>query len=207
MNTEIDLLGTEQTWIKGEKDNIRLFKVNTHDRHWILRNETHTTGFHPLTGENEKITNNSLPTEADIARLICVHPESKCLNVPLSICCLIHHADKIGASDQNLLQMLFYVFKKHQPQTYFAGNPKKSTLRSLMVSLQLYCSCEEQITQISLELSKFSRHPGELAILYNVQCTHCTNQLLETSSAVLCTHTVQLNCSPMWKQLLLPGWT
>ena len=24
--------------------------------------------------------------------------------------------------------------------------------------------------------------------LYNVQCTHCTNQLLETSSAVLCTH-------------------
>ena len=26
------------------------------------------------------------------------------------------------------------------------------------------------------------------AFLYNVQCTHCTNQLLETSSAVLCTH-------------------
>jgi hypothetical protein len=43
--------------------------------------------------------------------------------------------------------------------------------------------------------------------LYNVQCTHCTNQLLETSSAVLCTHTVKLNCSPKWKQLLLPGWT
>ena len=52
--------------------------------------------------------------------------------------------------------------KKHQPQTYFAVNPKKSTLRSLMSSLQLYCSCTEQITQISLELSKFSRHPGEL---------------------------------------------
>ena len=31
-----------------------------------------------------------------------------------------------------------------------------------MSALQLYCSCEDQITQISLELSKFSRHPGEL---------------------------------------------
>ena len=131
-------LGTEIQWIKGEKDSIRLLKVNTHDRHLILRNETHTTGFHPLTGENEKITNNILPSEADIARLICVHPESKCLNVPLSICCLIHHADKIGASDQNLLQMLLMFLKKHQPQTYFAVNPKKSTLRSLMGSLQLY---------------------------------------------------------------------
>jgi hypothetical protein len=26
--------------------------------------------------------------------------------------------------------------------------------------------------------------------LYNVQCTHCTNQLMETSSAVLCTHSI-----------------
>ena len=29
--------------------------------------------------------------------------------------------------------------------------------------------------------------------MYNVQCTHCTNQLLETSSAVLCTHNEEVD--------------
>jgi hypothetical protein len=43
--------------------------------------------------------------------------------------------------------------------------------------------------------------------MYIVQCTHCTNKLLETSSAVLCRHTVQLNCSPTWKQLPLQAWS
>ena len=116
VNTQINQLGAEIAWIKGEKESIRFLKVNSHDRHWILRNEDHITGFHPLTGVNEKITNNPLPTEADISRLICVHPESKCLNVPLSICCLIQHADKTGASDQNLLQMILMFLKKHQPR-------------------------------------------------------------------------------------------
>ena len=150
------------TWIKGLKDSIRFLKVNSHDRHWILKNEDHIPGFHPLTGRNEKIVNNSLQSESDISRLVCVHPESKWLNVPLSICSLIQNADKTGVSDQNLLQMILMFLKKHCPQTYFAVNPKKGNLRSLISALTLYCNCEDQITLISLELSKFARHQGKL---------------------------------------------
>ena len=32
--------------------------------------------------------------------------------------------------------------------------------------------------------------------LYSVHVQHCTNKLLGTSSAVMCTHTVQLHCFP-----------
>jgi hypothetical protein len=162
VNTEINSLNAEIAYLKGEYDAIRTLKINSHDRHWILKNENFTTGFHPLTGKNEKIVNNTLPTEAEIARLVCVHPETKCLNIPLTICCLIKYADKTGASDASLLAMLLMFLKKHCQQIYFAVNPKKSSLRSLIEALQLYCSCEEQISVISIELSKFTRHPGEL---------------------------------------------
>ena len=106
------------------------------------------TGFHPLTGRNEKIVNNVLPSDSDISKLICTHPESKCLNVPLSICSLIQHANQTGASDHNLLQIILMFLKKHCPQTYFTVNPKKSNLRSLISALTLYCNCEDQINLI-----------------------------------------------------------
>ena len=41
--------------------------------------------------------------------------------------------------------------------------------------------------------------------LYSVQ--HCTNKLLGTSSAVMCTHTVQLNCQELGKFTLMSQLT
>ena len=85
VNTIINANLAEIGYLQGEKYSITFLKVSSHYRHWILKNENHLTGFHPLTGRNEKIVNNALPSDSDISRLICTHQESKCLNEPLSI--------------------------------------------------------------------------------------------------------------------------
>ena len=61
-----------------------------------------------------------------------------------------------------MLHIILMFLKKHCPETYFAVNPKKNDLRSLISALTLYCNCNDQINLISLELNKFDRHPGEL---------------------------------------------
>ena len=111
VNNEINTNLAEIAYLQGEKDSIRFLKVSNHDRHWILKNENHLTVFHPLTWRNEKIVNNVLPSDSDISRLICTHPESKCLNVPLSTCSLFQHADQTGVSDHNLLQIILMFLK------------------------------------------------------------------------------------------------
>ena len=50
---------------------------------------------------------------------------------------------------------------------------------SIPRQIQVYCIC--------LGLSQANK-PVSLYSVHTVQCTHCTNQLLETSSALLCTH-------------------
>jgi hypothetical protein len=104
----------------------------------------------------------SLPSDQEIARLISTHPETKSINIPLTICSLIQYADVIGASDDSLLQMILIFLKKHSPNTYYQVNPKKSSLKSLIAALTLYASCEEQIVTIGQELASlgvlFGKH-------------------------------------------------
>jgi hypothetical protein len=57
----------------------------------------------------------------------------------------------------------------------------EDNILSIPRQIQVFCIC--------LGLSQ-ANTPVSYTVytLYNVQCTHCTNQLLETNSAVLCTH-------------------
>ena len=95
-----------------EESHIKWLKEIKHDRYWILRTQSYLTGFHPLTDSNEKIIATSLPSKQEIARLISTHPETKCINMQLSVCALIDYVHVIGASDTSLLQM-FLIFLKN----------------------------------------------------------------------------------------------
>jgi hypothetical protein len=50
-----------------------------------------------------------------------------------------------------------------------------------------FCLIQDKYNCICLGLSQANKQV-RLYSVHTVQCTHCTNQLLETSSAVLCTH-------------------
>ena len=115
INTDINAQNDEIAKCVEENGHVNLLKEVKHDRFWILKNDTHLMGHHPLTNSNEKIVATSLPSDQEIARLISTHPETKSINIPLTICSLIQYADVIGASDDSLLQMILIFLKKHSP--------------------------------------------------------------------------------------------
>ena len=158
INTEVNALRDEVAKCREENGHVNLLTETKHDRFWILRTDTHLTGHYPLTNSNDKIVATNLPSDQDIARLIQTPPESKCINIPMTICNLMQYADNFGSWDESLLQVIL-IF--HSPNKYYQVSPKKGSLKSVISALTMFANCEEQIMTFGQELSKFVRHPSE----------------------------------------------
>ena len=159
---EVDRIQQEIETIQVEADFINLVPRSKNERFWILSSETGQLGFLPATGNHELVIATKNPSESNILKIVALHPSSKSTNVPLSIKNIILYADKLGLNDDSLLQCLLMYLKKCKPEIYYAVSPKKNNIKSLMDSLALYSSTEDEKNKTQSELAKFVRQPGEL---------------------------------------------
>ena len=75
---------------------------------------------------------------------------------------IIKLADKLGLSDDGLFQSILIYLNKNKSEVYYSVSPKKNHIKSVMYSLSLQASTEEESVKDRTELAKFSRQPGEL---------------------------------------------
>ena len=107
------------------------------------------------------IQNSTCPTDQEIWRRISYEPATQLSNMPLSIFNLIHFADKIGATDDILLQMICSYLKKYRPSILDALDQKKGSLPAVIESLAFQCTTDQEKCEVLQRLRSFSRLKGE----------------------------------------------
>ena len=85
---------SNQSNVKGQ-----IIKKQNYCLGWIAQDDTYVM-----------LQNTTCPSESEVLRHISYKPGCNLSNLPLSVFNLIHYADKIGATDEILLQMYL---KKH----------------------------------------------------------------------------------------------
>ena len=94
---------------------IRYLSSQSNEKSHIVKKQHHSLGWIPHTDTYVLIQNSTCPPEAAILQHVSWEPESKLSNLPLSVFNLIHFADKIGATDDVLLQMITCYLRKYKP--------------------------------------------------------------------------------------------
>ena len=107
------------------------------------------------------IQNTTCPNEPEIIRHISWEPESQLTNLPLSVYNLIHYADKIGATDEILLQMICVYLRKYKQNLMEGLDQKKPSLYAVMESLAFQCTTDHEKATVLHKLRTFSRKKGE----------------------------------------------
>ena len=103
------------------------------------------------------IQNSHCPSEPTILLQTSWEPESKLSNLPLSVFNLIHYADKIGATDDVLLQILTCYLKKHKPSILETLDQRKNSLHAVIESLAFQCTTDAERATVQHKLRTFTR--------------------------------------------------
>ena len=103
------------------------------------------------------IQNSHCPPDPIILLQTSWEPESKLSNLPLLVFNLIHFADKIGATDDVLLQMLTCYLRKHKPSILETLDQRKNSLHAVIESLAFQCTTDAERATVQHKLRTFTR--------------------------------------------------
>ena len=127
----------------------------------VFKKQHHSLGWIPHTDTYVLIQNSTCPPESAILQHASWEPESKLSNLPLSVFNLIHFADKIGATDDVLLQMITCYLRKYKPTILDSLDQRKNSLHAVIESLAFQCMTDAERSTVLFKLRTFSRCKSE----------------------------------------------
>ena len=136
---------------------IRYLSTQSNVKNGIIKKQNHVLGWIPHTDSYVMIQNSHCPSEPTILLQTSWEPESKLSNLPLSVFNLIHFADKIGATDDVLLQMLTCYLRKHKPTILESLDQRKNSLHAVIESLAFQCTTDAERATVQHKLRTFTR--------------------------------------------------
>ena len=117
----------------------------------VVKKQHHCLGWIPHTDTYVLIQNSTCPPEAAILQHVSWEPESKLSNLPLSVFNLIHFADKIGATDDVLLQMITCYLRKNRPTILDSLDQRKNSLHAVIESLAFQCTTDAERSTVLIK--------------------------------------------------------
>ena len=144
-NLELDFLPirfvSNQSNVKGQ-----IIKKQNYCLGWIAQDDTYVM-----------LQNTTCPSECEVLRHISYEPGCNLSNLTISVFNLIHYADKIGATDEILLQMICLYLKKYRPTLLDTIDQRKNSLHAVIESLAFQCTTDVERATILHRLRNFSR--------------------------------------------------
>ena len=136
---------------------IRYLSIQSNVKNAVIRKQNQLLGWIPHTDSYVMIQNSTCPSDPTVLLQTSWEPESKLSNLPLSVFNLIHYADKIGATDDVLLQMLTTYLNKHKPSILETLDQRKNSLHAVIESLAFQCTTDAERATVQHKLRTFTR--------------------------------------------------
>ena len=127
----------------------------------VIKKQKHLLGWISHTDTYVQIQNSTGPPETAILQYVSWEPENKLSNLPLSVFNLIHFADKIGATDDVLLQMITFYLRKYKPTILDSLDQCKNYIHTMIESLAFQCTTDAERSTVFFKLRKFSQCKSE----------------------------------------------
>ena len=127
----------------------------------IIKKHNHCLGWLPQEDRYVLLQNTTCPSDSEIFRKISYKPGCNLSNLPLSIFNLIHFTDKIGATDDCLLQRICSYLRKYRPNLLETIDQRKNSLHAVIESLVFQCTTDLKKVTVLCKLRNFSRSKSE----------------------------------------------
>ena len=131
---------------------IRLISNQSNVKGLIIKKQNYCLGWLHQDDRYVLLQNTSCPSESEVLRRISYEPDCNLSNLPLSIFNLIHYADKIGATDDTLLQMICLYMKKYRPTLLDTIDQRKNSLHAVIESLAFQCTTDVERATVLCKL-------------------------------------------------------